>query len=313
MIRKNRLPVSSVLWILILLASSCISRPSYVLGESDFEDVLYDLHKAHYLDVDNKNEKDRGAEQYALMQSILEKHGVSEATWDSSMVYYTRNADELSDIYNNLMTKLSYEADAMGAGFSEIMDSTDIWQGEQHLLLTSNILSSSYQWEIPTDTLLEAGEKLTFKFLGLFLNSNAPRRASVVLAIRLGNDSVITRNNIISQTGNYSMEVSDMPGLGIKSVAGLFMIHKPILSTSGSYENPDASQILSITNISLIHEPTIKKADQKEEEKAATDKADSLSELQNRPIHREIRKPQIGTKLPVKTQNDLPIGSQRRI
>lgn len=67
MIRKNRLPVSSVLWILILLASSCISRPSYVLGDSDFEDVLYDLHKAHYLDVDNKNEKDRGAEQYALM------------------------------------------------------------------------------------------------------------------------------------------------------------------------------------------------------------------------------------------------------
>lgn len=310
---NNRISVSSVLWILILIASSCTSRPSCVLGDSDFEDVLYDLHKAHYLDVDNKDGKDRGSEQYALMQSILEKHGVSEATWDSSMVYYTRNADELSDIYNNLMTKLSYEADVMGAGYSEISDSTDIWQGEKHLLLTSNILSSSYQWEIPTDTLLEAGEKLTFKFLGLFLNSNAPRRASVIIAIRLGNDSVITRNNVISQTGNYSMEVSDMPRLGIKSVAGLFMIHKPIMSSLGSFENPDASQILSITNISLIHEPTISKADKKEEDLSSTENPDSLSVLQNISIHREIRKPQIGTKLPVKTQNNLPAGSKRRI
>lgn len=304
--RKNKIHVSSLLWLLILVAYSCTSRPSYVLGDTDFEDILYDLHKAHYIDVSNKNGTDRGAEQYALLQNILQKHGVSEAAWDSSMVYYSRNADELSDIYNNLMTKLSYEADVMGVGYSEVSDSTDIWQGEKHLLITSNIINSSYQWELSTDTLLEKGEKLTLKFLGLFLNDKAPRRASVILAIRLGNDSVITRNNVISQTGNYSMEVSDMPGLGIKSVTGLFMTHKPLLSNFGNYEQPDASQILSITNISLIHEPTIRKANPENAEQTTPDKADSLSELQDRPIHRSIRNTQIGTRLPGNSQDQLP-------
>ncbi|MGM9713565.1 MAG: DUF4296 domain-containing protein [Prevotella sp.] len=312
---KHHLPLLALA--VSLLVASCMTRPSYILGESDFEDILYDIHKAHFMDINDKNGKESGAEQYALMQSILRKHGVTEATWDSTMVYYTRNANELSDIYNNLMTRLSYEADIMGAGYTEISDTTDIWQGEKHVLLTSNILSSCYQWSIPTDTLLEAGEKLTLKFLGLFLNNNAPRRASVVISLCLSNDSVITRHNVISQTGNYTMEITDMPGLGIKSVTGLFMIHKPIMASYGSSAPQDAKQILSINNIALLHEPpastTAKENNGESEDATVEEKTDTLPSEPKGPIHREIRKPPLGTRLPLKTTNELPAGSRPRI
>lgn len=245
----------------------CTSRPSYVLSGGDMEDVLYDMHRAHFLLEQTDGSRDDGAKQYALMQSVLRQHGVSAAVWDSSMVYYSRNADELEDIYKSLTERLSYEATVMGAGMAEGADSTDIWRGDKHILLLQNDISPSYQWTVEADTLLRPGEKLRLNFLALFLNEQSQRRATALIALRLKNDSVITRNQMASQTGIYTLEISDDEAVGIKSVSGLFMLHRPSMSSfGGPSERNGQSQILSICQLKLLHEP-----------KAAPVKDDSIS------------------------------------
>lgn len=238
-----------------LALTACSSRPDGVLSGGHMEDVLYDLHRAHFLPEQGDGSREDGATQRALMLSVLRQHGVTQAEWDSTMVYYTRNADELEDIYGSLMERLEYEASVMGAGSVGVEDTTDIWPGERHVLLAQNEISPSYQWTLATDSLLVPGEKVVLRFLALFLNPDAPRRATALIAMRLSNDSIATYHQTVTQDGLYSVELTDNDFHGIRSVSGLFMLHRPTFSPfSPQSENTVRSQFCSISQLRLLHE-----------------------------------------------------------
>lgn len=244
---------------ILLALAACTSRPDGVLSSGDMEDVLYDLHRAHFLPEQGDGSRYDGATQYALMLSVLRQHGVKRAEWDSSMVYYTRNADELEAIYASLSERLEYEASIMGTGSVTVTDTTDIWPGDRYVLLMQNDLAATHQWTLPTDTLLEPGEKVTLRFLGLFLNPDVQRRASVVLVMKLRNDSIVTRYQPATQTGIYSVELTDDNAVGIKSLSGLFMIHRPTVYSFGdNTPRGGGCQIFSIADLRLLHEKRVK-------------------------------------------------------
>lgn len=239
----------------VLTLTACSSRPDGVLSAGRMEDVLYDLHRAHFLPEQGNGSREDGPTQRALMLSVLRQHDVTQAEWDSSMVYYTRNADELETVYASLMERLDYEASIMGAANTEVADTTDIWPGEKHVLLMQNEIATTYQWTLPTDSLLTAGERVTLRFLGLFLNPDAPRRATALLVMKLANDSTITSHQAATQNGIYSVELTDDEFRGIRSVSGLFMLHRPTFQPFGDNAAGAAqNQVFSIADIRLLHE-----------------------------------------------------------
>lgn len=240
---------------MILLLAACSSRPDGVVSSGKMEELLYDMHKAHFLQESQNIDRFDGKTQYAIMQTVLDKHGISQTEWDSTLVYYTRNADELSDIYTKLYDRLSYEASIMGAGISEVSDSTDIWSGEKFIILTDNELSSTYQWQIDVDTLLQQGEKIKLRYMAIYLNDNSNRRATAVMSIRLKNDSVMTFHNVPTQNGIYNIDLEDHNRIGVKSISGLFMLHKPSINSEVSESNEQIKkQVLCISGLTLTHE-----------------------------------------------------------
>ena len=262
------------------------SRPAYVLSSGDMEDVLYDIHKAHFVGMESGMADDNpGARQYALFLSVLKKHDVTQAEWDSSLVYYSRNADELEEIYDDLKERMEYEASSMGAAVGESADTTDIWKAERHMLLMSAPPYTTQTWSMDTDSLLQKGERVTLRFTALFLNEDANRRVSAVVAIRLKNDSIITRNQMVMQTGVYSIQIADDNMTGIKSISGLFMVHHPPMQSAND-TGQQKSQICSITNIAMLHELTqkakdanaIKDGDEKQDN--GTQKADTATNIE---------------------------------
>ena len=291
---KKNSSLTFLLSIIVALVASCTSsRPSYVLNSSDMEDVLYDVHRAHFIQEESSNGQRDGAMQYALFLHVLKQHKVSQAKWDSSLVYYTRHADELEDIYNNLTERLDYEASVMGAGVSEGADSTDIWKADRHILLTSDDINASYQWKLNVDTLLVSGERVKLRFLALFLNQNTERRATALITLRLKNDSVVVRQQVVTQSAIYNIEVMDDANIGIKSIEGLFMLHKinqQFMSNNSDDEDEDkgvANQIFAISDIKLLHEDAQK-------ERRDAERRDSLNAIHGdsiRPTQRNLPPP----------------------
>lgn len=240
-----------------LLAACSAQRSKYVIDEDKMEDVLYDVHRSHFLFEDDIKRRYDAAYQYALTQHVLKQHGVTKQQWDSSLVYYARNADVLSHIYERLEQRLDHEASMMGAGVSEFSDSTDIWRADRSIVLSTEEMFSSYQWRLPADSLLKPGEKVTLRCMVHFLNTEAQKRATLLLAIRLDTDTVISRYSVASQTGIYTTEITDDMAKGIKEVQGIFVLNHPVQSSFSTTSS--GKQILSITDIKLLHEETVKK------------------------------------------------------
>ena len=86
----------------VLLLSACKPGvPSGLIQPEELEDLLYDYHVAQAMAEtggDSMNFK-----RYSYVQAVFEKHGVSEAEFDSTMVWYASHATYLNDIYNCLL------------------------------------------------------------------------------------------------------------------------------------------------------------------------------------------------------------------
>ena len=84
----------------LLLASCKVERPSDVLSPKKMEAVLYDYHLAQVM-CNDLNGQDRYKREL-YMNYVYEKHHVTRAQVDSSLVWYARYPKDLSAIYEHL-------------------------------------------------------------------------------------------------------------------------------------------------------------------------------------------------------------------
>ena len=86
-------------------------RPRGVLSNREMRDVLYDLHRADgALQVAGYNHS-HDQEVAAYYKNVLDKHGITQAQFDSSLVWFTDNPQIFNKIYPNVMERLQADFD----------------------------------------------------------------------------------------------------------------------------------------------------------------------------------------------------------
>lgn len=103
--------------IIFLLAVTCFigCRPRGILSSREMRTVLVDLHKTDaLLQVSGLQHGHDDAEDtyYAI---VLEKHGITQAQFDSSLVWYTNHPQLFDKIYPKVLDELSLESEAFDA------------------------------------------------------------------------------------------------------------------------------------------------------------------------------------------------------
>ena len=97
----------------ILVLGSC--RPRGVLSSSAMRSVLVDLHKADaMMQIAGLGLQDREAKSIYYAQ-VLSKHGITQAQFDSSLVWYTAHPHLFDKIYPKVMTDLKEEENRYAA------------------------------------------------------------------------------------------------------------------------------------------------------------------------------------------------------
>lgn len=102
--RKN---VLVWLFVLPLLFIGC--RPRNVLSVQRMTDVLYDLHRADGLLSVYGYEWQLDTTMAKYYSAVLEKHGVTQAQFDSSLVWYTDHPQTFDKIYPHIIRRLEAE------------------------------------------------------------------------------------------------------------------------------------------------------------------------------------------------------------
>lgn len=88
-----------------IMSGGCNKRPEGVLSENDMVDLLADIElaEAYYNTTAGPGS---GITREMLIESVLQKHGVTHAELDSTMAYYGRNIDDYYALYEKVETKL---------------------------------------------------------------------------------------------------------------------------------------------------------------------------------------------------------------
>ena len=98
-------------WLVVVCVLLAIvgCRPRGVLSNREMREVLYDLHRADgAIQVAGYNYS-HDQEVAGYYKDVLDKHGITQAEFDSSLVWFTDNPQIFNKIYPKVITRL--EAD----------------------------------------------------------------------------------------------------------------------------------------------------------------------------------------------------------
>ena len=281
---KRALPL--VLLLLILFAA-CDDHPQNVLSRGKMEDVLYDYHIMQGI-VNDLPAEEREAKGQDYMNAVFEKHGITEAQFDSSIVYYNRHTKDLHKIYSNLKeryTAVNEEIQLvngnndMMAIFSTGGDTTNLWNSAKLLTLRNKELLNKESFTIHADTSFCRRDQFILTLSPVFIKERREDydiNLHVGLSVLYASGKHIGATRVINNDGTQQLTLQTSKDEDIKSITGFFY-----------YKGKKESRNLClIDNISLIrmHEKEPEKV-----EVADTVKIDSIAtDTLPKPVERRL-------------------------
>lgn len=266
----------------LLLMLSCKPQvPGKYIQPDDFEDILYDYHLADAMAENNEGAENNQYDIALYRQTVLRKYNVTQAEFDSSLVYYMRHADRLHKIYENLSKRLSDEAMALGASANDISrygdmksakDTSNLWTGVSSCVLMPEAPYNVMSFDITADSTYHKGDRIIFSFDSNFILKEGAKEGVAMLAVQFGNDSVASSTVHITSNLNYSVAVSDGHNNGIKAIRGFVYLDKKI-----SEGKKNSLKLMFIDDIRLVRMRNKGNTSAKPEGVRAAGRPDSVS------------------------------------
>lgn len=258
------------------------SVPSGILQKDEMEDVLYDMHIAQSIYETREGGVATGADLLALRASVLRKHDVDKAVWDSSFNYYCRNSRDMYDIYQSLAKRIERNVIALGGkvdGFQgSEADTANVWKAEDAFILMQQAPYNLFIFDVIPDSTFEDGDRITLQYDAQFIFQDGMRDIATFLAVYYDNDSIATVTSHSNFDGHGIVTLNnDVNRLHVKRIKGYFLLVQNLTQNS-SNANTTTMRLAAIRNVKLLHLRTEPPAVKKEEpvEKVDSLKADSL-------------------------------------
>lgn len=227
---KRILPTLALLMFLLM---ACDDRPKDVLSRGKMEDVLYDYHIMQGI-IDELPSEEREAKAQDYINAVFEKHGITEAQFDSSIVYYNRHTKDLHKIYSNLKERYSTVNDEiqlvngnndMMAVFATGGDTTNLWNGAKLLTLRNKDLLNRESFTIQADTSFRRQDQFILTLNPLFIRENQGDydiQLHVGLSILYASGKHAGMTRMLNTSGIQQFTLQTSPDEDIKTITGFF-------------------------------------------------------------------------------------------
>lgn len=216
--------------LLVWVVVGCeVKKPDGVISESQMEDLLYDYHIAQALGENIPYSENYKKAIYT--EAVFRKHNTTEAAFDTSMVWYTRNTEILSKMYERITKRFKTEQNAINhliairdkkPKTTLPGDSIDIWSDFRMIQLMGLPLSDKLTFTIPADTNFKKRDTLLWEVRYHFLEGKPNKAHAAIMAMQIvyENDSIIGHTKKVYTSGIQRIRLqSDTLGM-IKEVRG---------------------------------------------------------------------------------------------
>ena len=276
---KHSLPY---IFVMMLILACTPTVPDEYIQPDDMEDILFDYHVAQAMS-NNPGIGNGDVRKQVYINAVLQKHGVSEADFDSSLVYYYSRADKLKDIYAHVSERLNIEAKNIGAAVGDINrysqysatgDTANIWNQQSDVLLIPRSTQNRFDFKVPVDSSFYLGDSFMFQFVSEYLYQSGAKDAVVCLVAKYEGDSIIQTVNHISISGTAQIRVPANKENKLKEMRGFIY-----LSDGG--DPSETRKLMYISQMQLIrfHNKQLQNADGTAKKDSV--QADSLQRVDN--------------------------------
>lgn len=226
--------------------------PMDVIGPTEMEEILYDYHIAQA--VAETSGDSVNIRRFRYVQAVFDKHGITEAEFDSTMIWYSKHAVYLQSIYNNLRERYSSEVAALGAvkGGNDVFtdltmqgDTANIWHEYPFTVLKPHFTEDKLLFTMTPDTTFKKGDSFVWRLNTRFISEKRKRNDAVVaLYMKFENDSVVGTTQKIYSEGKIEIKLEGDTSLNIKRLGGYVYLKKK--------EDDKDAKLLLLDNIQLI-------------------------------------------------------------
>lgn len=251
---------------IVVLAACRPGTPSRYIQPSQMEDILVDYHIAQSMAMleDSALER-RNYDRTLFTESVLKKHGVTRAEFDSSLVYYYTRSDRFQDLYKRVARRLSDEALQLGASEGEVEryatatlggDTASIWEGNRTELLMPYPPYNRIDFRQKADTSYHKGDTFLFTIMADFMYQAGTKDAILCFNVRLDNDSIVSRVNHVTVSGINQLRLAIPDSTSAKEIFGYIYLGR-------GNDQSATMKLLFLRDIQLIrfhnrrHEPSL--------------------------------------------------------
>lgn len=219
------------------LMTSCGKEiPEDIIQPAEMEELLYDYHLSVSLGADLPYMTT--PEREALKAHALAKHNVSRELFDSSMVWYTRHANFLYEIYAQLDKRYTMAETRMKtqinkrSGQIEISlsgDSVDVWSDRDIYWLSTSQLTNKVTFNLKADTTFRPLDALELEANFTFFSpdSISTTKAVVGLNFNLRNDSIHSLVETVNTSGKKKFYLKSITESAFNNVTGFIYCEAP--------------------------------------------------------------------------------------
>lgn len=214
---------------------ACDKEASHILSSGKMEDVLYDYHLAQAM-IEELGADDRDKLSQAYIDAVFEKHNITEAEFDSSLVYYNRDAVTLEKIYKNIQERFEQENQSLAlttgndimTAMTQNGDTANIWNASHLIVLRSKNGLNHESFTIKADSTFHREDKFTFVCYPIIITenqSNPDYFIQIGLTITYKDGTTSGTSMRASSNRNMQLYLSAQKDKDISSVSGFFYLN----------------------------------------------------------------------------------------
>ena len=235
----SRFYALNIYWVIPFIAALAVScRPSVpdkYIQPDEMEDILYDYHISQALANQGNDPSVYGYNRSMYYNAVLKKYDITEAEFDSSLVYYYTHADRLFDIYKRLSERMGNEAMGLGASVGEIGkysqlksdgDTANVWREMTSMVLLPYPPYNRFSFSMKADSTFKRGDSFLFNFMADFMYQAGTKDAIIYMSVRYDNDSVSAHTSHVSVSGISQLRIPGNVDNAIKEIDGFIYLNR---------------------------------------------------------------------------------------
>lgn len=229
--------LSAGIFVLLMCLAGCRSekKVSGIIPMDKMELILYDYHCAQSMaEIAGDSAEYR---RFLYIHSVFQKYGVTEAQFDSSMIWYSGDAALLEQMYQHISERMEQEMDfyASQSGSQENYygtlsvsgDTANIWSGRKFYFLRAGSLNNRMTFTIFADTTFKIGDSILWQFEPLYIvQGNGGREVYSGLSVHY-TDTVVSMHRRFSTDARVDLYVNPVMGERIEKIVGFVYYATP--------------------------------------------------------------------------------------